>query len=84
MFNRISLVFFLRSAVNFCFLLFLLGSLFVFWYHFAQKKDCLLQSSVTCAVQVMLTKMNGNKNCSSFECDLDYSAEIVCQYWIEL
>lgn len=32
----------------------------------------------------MLTKMNGNKNCSSFECDLDYSAEILYQYWIDL
>lgn len=48
------------------------------------EKDCLLQISVTCAAQVILTKMNGNKNCSSFECDLDYTAEIVYQYWIGL
>lgn len=29
-----------------------------------------------------IIKMNGNKNCSSFECDLDYTAEIAYQYWI--
>lgn len=48
------------------------------------EKDYLLESSVTHIAQVIWTRKNGNKNCPSFERDLDYTAEITCQYWIEL
>lgn len=66
------------------FFLFLPGSLFIFDITSHRKKDCLLGSSFTRAIQVILTGMNGNKNYPSFERDLDYTAEFTCQYWIEL